>query len=328
MNEITYAEAPLSAHTLAGTVHESDLVTECLPPTFRIHSIRRIPGDAAHKVITRAVLFHERACLTVEWSSPRVDVRLSAGCLVSIRWRGRPVSVNGAIRIARLVRLDRPEPAINLFDTVPSAWTADRALVSRAAALWEGLPRALAHLFNAIFWDRERFYRYLTCPSSLSGHHAERHGNLRHSVEVAERALDIATREPRVHHGVLVMAALLHDAGKADEYRLGFNRLELSDRGRLIGHKTTVLEWIAVARAMHRVILPEEHYLGLIHVLTSARGAPAWLGLREPQSLEASIVSMADRLSGQSDLVEQHAPRRSGFGRYHPHLKGSPFVLT
>jgi hypothetical protein len=60
----------------------------------------------------------------------------------------------------------------------------------------------------------------------------------------------------------------------------------------------------------------------------SAKGAPPWLGLREPQSLEATIVSAADRLSGHSDLIEQHAPRRSGFGRYHPHLGGRPYVLA
>jgi 3'-5' exoribonuclease len=317
MNEIQ-TFAPLPAEKF---------VREHLPQIFRIQSITRLPGDGRH-IKNRAVLFHERASLSVEWVSRQVDVRLQAGCLVSVRWLGRVLCAEGALRIARLVRLDRPDPALNLFDTLPSSWVIDRALVKRAAALWERLPRAFAHLFNAIFWDGARLYRYLTSPSSLRGHHAERLGNLRHSIEVAERALDIAACEARVHRGVLVMAALLHDAGKADEYRLGYHSLELSDRGRLIGHRITVLEWIAVARAMHRVILPEAHYLGLVHALASAKGAPPWLGLREPQSLEATIVSAADRLSGHSDLIEQHAPRRSGFGRYHPHLGGRPFVLA
>lgn len=305
----------------------TDRLTRHLPSIFRIQSITRVPIDVRH-VMNRVVLYHERASLTVEWPSRHVEVSLSAGCLVSIRWLGHPVSAHGAIRIARLVRLERPDPTINLFDTLPTSWVIDRALLKRAATLWLGLPRPFAHLFNAIFWDSQRLHRYLTGPSSLNSHHAERCGNLRHSVEVAERALDIAAREARVHHGVLVMAALLHDAGKADEYRLGYDRLELSDRGRLVGHKITVLEWIAVARAMHRVTLPEEHYLALIHVLSSARSAPAWLGIREPQSLEATIVSAADRLSGQSDLIERHAPVGAGFGSFHPHLKGRPYMLA
>lgn len=305
----------------------SDSLVDKLPAILRIQSIVRLPFDMRH-TLNRAVLFHEQASLTVEWVTRHVDVRLTAGSLVSVRWLGRPVSRGGAIRISRIVLLDRPDPALNPFDTIPTSWVVERDLVKRAAALWELLPRPFRHLFNAIFWRGDRFYRYLTGPSSLTGHHAERFGNLRHSIEVAERAIDLATRETRVHPGVLILAALLHDAGKADEYRLGRRQIELSDRGRLVGHRLTVLEWIAVARALYRVIIPEAHYLGLVHALTSARGVPAWLGLREPQSMEAVILSAADRLSGQSDLMVRHAPPRSGFGRYHPHLGGRPFMLA
>ena len=80
---------------------------------------------------------------------------------------------------------------------------------------------------------------------------------------------------------MLVLAGLLHDTGKADEYRWVHRRFELSDRGHLIGHRHTLLEWLAAARAQYRVMVPEAHYLALIHVLTAAKGAPAWLGLRE-----------------------------------------------
>lgn len=317
----------MTERTLIAATPALDMVVEKLPPILRIQSIARFPYAGA-QVLNRAVLFHERASLTVEWVSRHVDVRLTAGALVSVRWLGRPRSFNGAVRIARLVLLERPDPALNPFQTVPRSWMTDRVLVRRAGALWELLPRSMQHLFNAIFWRGDRFQRYLTGPSSPVGHHSERCGNLRHSVEVGERALDLATRETRVHIGVLIMAALLHDAGKADEYRLGYRKLELSDRGRLVGHRLTVLEWITVARALHRVILPEAHYLALIHVLTCAKGAPAWLGLREPQSMEAALLSAADRISGQSDLLTRNAPRHEGFGRFHPHLGVRPFVLA
>lgn len=306
---------------------EADRVIAHLPGAFRIQSIARLPFHGRH-TLNRACLFHERASLTVEWLSRQVEVRLVVGALVSIRWQGRPVSLNGAVRVSRIVLLERPEPALNLFETVPSAWMADRELVRRAAFLWSCLPRGLGHLFNAVFWQGDRFLRFLSGPSSLSGHHASRHGNFRHSVDVADQALGLATRQARVHLGVLIMAALLHDAGKADEYQFGRTRLTLSDRGRLIGHRHTVLEWLAAARAQYRVIVPEAHYLALLHALTCAKGAPAWLGLREPQSPEAILLSAADRLSGQQDLMARHAPRNEGFGRYHPHLGGRPFMVA
>ena len=36
---------------------------------------------------------------------------------------------------------------------------------------------------------------------------------------------------------------------------------------------------------------------------------------------------MADRLSGQDDLMEQTLPNNIGFGEYHKHLKGRPFLI-
>lgn len=298
----------MNEHQAPAVLPTHDSVRHRLPQVFRIQSIARLPFDT-RCVMNRAVLFHDRACLTVEWLSRQVDVRLVVGAQVSIRWCGRPVSESGAVRVSRIVLLERPEADLNPFETIPTVWVTDRALVRRAAFLWECLPRGLSHLFNAVFWSGERLYRYLTGPSSIAAH-TERYGNLRHCVEVAERALDLATRESEVHLGVLIMAALLHDAGKAEEYRQGFRCLELTARGKLIGHRTTVLEWVAAARERHRVIVPETHYLGLIHALASIEGAPAWSGLREPKSAEAILLGAADRLSA----ARQTTARRDGPG--------------
>lgn len=306
----------------------ADQVVDRLPTVLRIQSIARLPFDERH-MLCQAVLFHEQAGLKVEWLCRQPDNRLTAGALVSIRWLGRPVSTTGAIRISRLVKLERPEASLNPFATIPHSWVKDRPLVARAAQLWEGLGRPLQHLFNAIFWDHHRFERYLDGPSSLAGHHNGRNGNFRHAVEVAERARALASHHSEAHLPVLLASSLLHDAGKAEEYRFNgrHRRFEMTERGTLLGHKHTVLEWIAAARAQHRVIVPEAHYLALLHAITAAKGAPDWLGLREPLSLDAHILSMVDRLSGQADLVARNAPTQGGFGAYHRHLGGRPYVL-
>ena len=41
--------------------------------------------------------------------------------------------------------------------------------------------------------------------------------------------------------------ALLHDAGKADEYRLGYSCLALPTRGKPVGHRNTIIAWTAAA---------------------------------------------------------------------------------
>lgn len=306
-----------------------DPVADRLPRILRLTAIEHM-ADAQGQVWQRAKLFHECAALSVEWCARCADERLQKGVLVSIRWAGQVRSHGGYLRIARLVPLERAEADVNLFESVPPGWVRDRALVARATALWSALPRPLRHLFNATLWDGARFGRFVTGPSSLRDHHNGRNGNLLHSVEVAEQAMALARGQSLVNAGILVAAALVHDAGKADDYRYDDARqcFRLSDRGVLIGHRDTLQHWIAAAMAQHRVLLEEAQHLALVHALTAAKGAPAWLGLREPRSLEATILSVADRLSGEHELFARLAPAGSGggFGRYHPHLKGRPYV--
>lgn len=316
----------MSDHMNTAAPLVTDPVPSILPPLFRVSSITRLPASTG--VRNTATLYHDRAMVNVTWDSHHVDARLHVGALVYIVWAGNPSSENGAVRIARLNLAETPTRAINLFETIPSKWLQNRGLVTRASALWESLNGPFQHLVNAIFWDNNRFHRFLVGPSSVNGHHSELTGNLRHCIETAEQCLRMGTNLPNVSHSVLVAAAFLHDAGKADEYCLKSDRsrFRLSDRGALIGHRHTILEWIAVARARERVQLPEKHYLALMHALTAAKGA-GWLGIREPLSMEAMLVAAADRLSGQSDLVRQLAPHGNGFGAYHDHLKGRPYVV-
>jgi len=304
------------------------VLPESLPGIYRLTGIEHKPNGRATTCI--AQLYHEKASLRVTWECRQPDTRLYEGALVSPRWLGRfTCSEHGAVRISRLVLLEIPQAGASLFDTVPHGWVRDRALVARAKVLTDRLPRHMALLFNALFWDGRRFMRFVVGPSSLNGHHNGRNGNLLHTVEVAETALKLAENRNGVCLDVLLMAALLHDSGKADEYAFNYRRgtFEISDRGALIGHKLTVLEWIAAAMAKNRILMPETHYLGLVHALTSAKGTPDWVGVRESRSLEAMLLSTADRLSGQQDLVDQLAPAHDGFGRYHPHLRGRPYVV-
>jgi len=302
---------------------------ESLPGMFRLTKMEHKPGENGMTLCT-AQLYHEKASLRVTWECRQPDTRLHEGSLVSPRWLGKSTrSEKGAVHISRLVLLEIPQVGATLFDIVPHEWVRDRALVERARALVDALPRPMAFLFNAMFWDGRRFMRFVVGPSSLNGHHNGRNGNLLHTVEVAETALKLAENRNGVCLDVLLMAALLHDAGKADEYKFNYRRgiFEISDRGALIGHKLTILEWIAAAMAKSRILMPETHYLGLVHALTSAKGAPDWVGVRESRSLEAMLLSTADRLSGQQDLVDQLAPEHNGFGRYHPHLRGRPYLV-
>lgn len=161
-----------------------DFLAERLPAVFRITVFGHRALDDKGTECT-ACLYHEQASLRVVWLCHQPDQRLHPGALVSIRWQGRATSLDGCVRINRLVLLERPFPSLDLFDTVPLMWVPDRDLVKRADALVRPLPFVFKQLFNAIFWDDQSFYRFLVGFSSLTGHHNRRNGNFKYCVEVA-----------------------------------------------------------------------------------------------------------------------------------------------
>jgi 3'-5' exoribonuclease len=298
-----------------------DRVREAMPAVMRIQSLTRVLYGNA--IQNRAVLYHRKATLCVDWITNQVDTRLHRYGLVTIKLAATTRCHEGTTRIQRLVPACRPMPSFNLFDTVLPEWLADAELATRANTLWDELPRPLAHLVNAVLWDDARLHRFVTGPSSLGSHPSSRNGNFRHSIEVAERARDFGRHSATANVPLLIAAGLLHDVAKAAEYRYDrmARRFRLSERGQLVGHRQTLLEWLAVARSNAGVIINEGVWLGLLHMFSAVRGAPAWAGLRAPRSLEAGILAMADRLSGDEDLHQRCAPEASGacFGSYHPH---------
>lgn len=306
----------------------NSVLTIDLPWIFRIISIQKSSLPKGGYQFS-AQLFHEKTSLTVTWINSREDERLLAGSLVTPRWTSRAISTQGQIVINRLLPVTQP-CLINLFDTVPYEWVNDRALIKSARDIVGQLPDHFNRLLNGIFWDYRRFYRMLLGPSSLNGHHHQKHGNLKHTIEVTQNAMLLAKDRKMVNYDVLVMAALLHDAGKADEYQFNHarNQFEISSRGALLGHKLSIVEWIAAAIAQHQIEVPENQHLSLLHALTAVKGAPDWTGIREAVSPEAHLLSMADRLSGHDDLYRQTMPYKPGFGRYHKHLKGRPFLIS
>ena len=264
-----------------------------LPPVFRIRSIVRLPFGRGH-VLTRASLFHDRKELTVEWVAPHSDPRLSVDTLVSVCLDGPLSDGGGTVRIAKLVAQEPLVRAPDLFETIPPNWVRDRALVARASHLWQELTPGLQRLFNAIFWDGRRFHRYVVCPETEYSDDMEVNGNLRHSVEVAERARGLAESNERLYGPVIIMAALLHNAGMAENFRLIAHRCERADRSILeyrLGYRPVVFDWIARAWTERNLWLLEPEYLSLVHMLSWTKERPPMPIVRDADWLDATVLS-------------------------------------
>lgn len=308
---------------------QAQVLPSPMPTLFRLLNVTHHQVKATHCQYS-ATLYNEACTIRVCWSRYRPDSRLKDGLLVSPRGLELSNHSGWAYKISGLSVRTMPSPDENLFHTIPASWVDDREVVQQAAALSDALSKPYRHLFNAIFWDGERFRRFCIGPSSMQNHHAEINGNLRHCVETARRLQrDCADLADLLDPGFCILLGLLHDAGKADEYQLSSNgQWIMTDRGSLLGHKVTITEWIAIAKDVHGVDLHEDSYLALQHCLNSAQNAPQWLGVRESVMLEAFLLSGHDRTSGKLDMFRRLAPPANrGWGCRHVHMKYRPYFL-
>jgi 3'-5' exoribonuclease len=300
-----------------------------LPQAFRLTDLTMTPLDRGGYRM-EATLFHEEVRIEVAWKVKHPETRLHPGVLVSPRCHGGTYFGDGVTAIARVVLLDYPIRTLDLFKTVPDSWVPDRALLERAGHLWELLPLPWQELFNNVLWDAKRFHLVCVGPSSISGHHSETNGNLRHMVETGEAACALLPRYPTAHPDISLFAALMHDVGKAVEYEPNSSGgWKMTDQGKLNGHKQIVGDWLSVANSRLRLGIPPEHYDSMRHAIGSTKGVKLESGYREPRTPEARLVSLADQTSGSNDLFNRQARKEPGWGEAHPHLGGmEPYLVV
>ena len=244
----------------------SPSLSAAFPRVMRLQSlIRSTTGNG--RIANQAVLYSGHQTVKVEWESKQVDVRLRNKNLVTVVQPTRPGDGKGSLRMQSLQPAGKVLPSVNLFYTVPPSWS-DPALVDRAAALWDTLPSDLAHLVNDILWDGGRFYRYVTGPRH-PGRAADRNGNFRHAVEVAERAAALGRETLPAAVPLLIAGGLLHDAGKADAFRFDQDSqaFRFSQLGQLLGPRALAIEWVVTARLLGAQDLRETAYLTLLNIL-------------------------------------------------------------
>lgn len=329
-NQDATASQFLSGHANSGGPAFFDNFIRNLPPVFRVLRVKhQVVSEKKQQYEVFVSLYHAKAQINAHAHYSQIDTQLKPGSLVKIRWPKRLLNVDGSFRVERLQVLQEPEASYNLFDTVPEQTAGGDALLNRARALEKLMSVDHRLLINHLFWPRSRLGRFLIGPASLSGHHNDQHGNFRHAIEVAELALRLQEHRPVAAPSLLITAALLHDAGKADEYVLATNHRysSMSERGTLLGHKTTILEWVAVANERMKQKLTRSHYEALLHALSAVSGAPEWTGCRVPMSREAVLVNMADRVSSHEDLFVQNQSPEDGFGTFHKHLGRKPYAI-
>ncbi len=191
------------------------------------------------------------------------------------------------------------------------------------------LAPAFQELLVNVF-DRPQLWEcFVFAPSSCNGHHCEKGGNVRHTVEVVELAIAMALPfKAMVDEDVLITAALLHDLGKALEYAFSSpTGVRMTAEGKLVGHKLNGYALVCNALAVTPGITNIQS-LGLRNCLTASESPRA--DARGMATLEGTILRKADQLSAAADLFGKSYTAMSGdngFGTRHPHLPETPWHI-
>jgi 3'-5' exoribonuclease len=161
----------------------------------------------------------------------------------------------------------------------------------------------LARLVRSFVNDEAFRADFRRAPCTRAGHHAYLGGLLEHTVAVATLAQEAAILHPRLNSDLLLCAAILHDAGKIQEFELGAD-IELSEAGALVGHVALGQQLVA-ERARNLDGFPDAKLHAVSHCILAHHGADSLPG-RRFRSVEALALYRLNALdAGVKGALEQ-----------------------
>ncbi len=165
-------------------------------------------------------------------------------------------------------------------------------------------PEALRVLTTRLLTKTEAEFREL--PAAVSNHHAYIGGLLEHTLEVALGVARFAEDQPglRLHRGLAVAGAILHDIGKLSEFENPIAP-RYSFTGQLIGHLLLGRDMVREEAAALSWPDPRMPIL-LEHILISHHGELEYAAAMVPKSAEAVAVYHFDNLSAKLNMIKSH----------------------
>jgi len=221
--------------------------------------------------------------------------------------KGTVVQVIGTIGSYR----DRRQVAVDSIRVLPREqvpWHHLLPSVGDTTRYWSALDKwrsglrgsRLARTLALLYDDPDFRDRYGACPASISGHHAELGGLLKHTCEVAHVGLAIARLFPEADAELVLAGALLHDIGKLESYRWD-GAFEMTVAGNVVGH--VVLGSLMLDRRVKEESSPpctEEELLLLLHLILTHHGKLEFGAPVQPMTLEAEVLHFADNASAKA----------------------------
>jgi 3'-5' exoribonuclease len=147
--------------------------------------------------------------------------------------------------------------------------------------------------------------RLATHPAAKSMHHNFYGGLAYHTVRMLELGKFICAQRPFLNADLIRAGIILHDIAKTEELiaDLGIVK-EYSLMGRLIGHISIAMNWVAEAAIRLELDINHEKVIILQHLILSHHNLGEWGSPVQPQVAEAVAIHHIDQLDAKLQAVE------------------------
>lgn len=183
----------------------------------------------------------------------------------------------------------------------------------------------LNSILKEMFSDKEFVNNYKYRPAAKSVHHDFRSGLIHHVLEMLTIAKSMQRFYPTANYDILYTGIILHDIGKFEEMSVNGLGTEYTKKGTLVGHISLgSLTFTKFAQGK----ITEDLYLHVLHLILSHHGEIQYGSPVVPSTLEAVILSYADRLSDKArTAVKALRDISSGkeFGNYNIFMENARF---
>lgn len=275
--------------------------TAQLPSVFRLVHLSKVMTSGNCNIFN-AKLYNESASIAVTWISD-CDDKLQVGQLVYPDWMSQQISLEGCNIVQKLTTLKNPESGMNVFDTVPKNWVKDRRLINQARNIFASLSPEFALFANNIFWEHQRFYKFLVVPHSTKKKN-HFHGNLRETIRLTMTVSSLIIPNSKIDSNIATLAAWLNDAENADQFTFNSNtkRFELIDNKDLESNANKIIQWMNATAQSYAFNMKESDYLKLTSALIICRMPIITIRLSWSVSPEAKVIAVATKLLNHIDL--------------------------
>lgn len=161
----------------------------------------------------------------------------------------------------------------------------------------------LKSLLDYFFSDEDFVSRFSTAPAAQRIHHAYIGGLLEHTLSSAKMCDALCPQFPTVDRDLLLTAAILHDAGKIEEFRWD-KSIGYSTCGHLIGHIVSgammISDAIDAVGGFHSLLK-----MTVVHMILAHHGEREYGSPKRPKCIEGIILHELEDMDAKINTFKQ-----------------------